>query len=722
VFNISSRWRTILSCVLAVIAIITMIPVAILVVGLAIPVRASAAANDIIFARAADAANPNPYLVRVDQSGFERPVSGTNISQTMPDISPDASKLVYVGQTEDGSSTVATINSDGSGAVKVLTRGGLDALYQPRWSPDGQWIAYIVVTHVDIAVGNFDLMKVKSDGSGSPIKIISAMGPQGGLSWSPDSRRIAFSSEIGNPVNSSQLHLDIIDADGTNYHQAKANDGWHYFREINPVWSPSGSTIYLEVAWDQISAFTSTTNFAVADGIDDPTTHGSANGMNPRLSNDGRYLLYVRPDDRVYSSPTTRGSNPEPPTVHSGSDERALFPVFASPVQEPPSAVTVGAPSLHDPLLTRAITVNLDKTGVAVYQYGWSQSSRTPPSTPYQSDIKVRTGQGRLDFRATTPDQDWYLWIRAVMRNQTISAWLPPLRVHTPRSPLWVGLGDSYSSGHHQSSDAPFCPLLGDVWSDLIGVGLALGCNNGRGPADLEPDSLSFSWISRAVAKVNAQANIPQAWSLTADILASSGASTTTIAGRQESQMRQDLAQRADSWNLVSVTGGADDADFSTTLARFYSRHWTSLLAPWSVDKPGDCPDTQSVYANAQAAEATIRKNLSSIVAQAVAASPSIQILNLGYPYVVDKGNPCFADHKKAAGVKSLIDLLNADHKALIGPNVRYVNLAGNSGFGLTPISSGYLQKTRLYGYPHPSDSGQDLIASLAASLARNIS
>ncbi len=141
---------------------------------------------------------------------------------------------------------------------------------------------------------------------------------------------------------------------------------------------------------------------------------------------------------------------------------------------------------------------------------------------------------------------------------------------------------------------------------------------------------------------------------------------------------------------------------------------------PWAVTSASDCPDTQSVYTNAINAQAAIRNNLSGIVAQAVITSPSVKILNVGYAYAVDQGSPCFPNRGGAAGVASLIDLLNDDHKAITGPNVRYVDLTAGSSLGTQPIANNYIQKTRLYGYPHPSATGQVLIAATAVGLARN--
>jgi len=64
----------------------------------------------------------------------------------------------------------------------------------------------------------------------------------------------------------------------------------------------------------------------------------------------------------------------------------------------------------------------------------------------------------------------------------------------------------------------------------------------------------------------------------------------------------------------------------------------------------------------------------------------------MGYPYVVDSTNCCSADSGSWHGSKSVIDSLNADHTAVTGSNVHYINLTSSGGFGANPVSSNSLQ------------------------------
>jgi hypothetical protein len=276
--------------------------------------------------------------------------------------------------------------------------------------------------------------------------------------------------------------------------------------------------------------------------------------------------------------------------------------------------------------------------------------------------------------------------------------------IATPPAPIWVGLGDSYASGHHQTVDSTYC-IITPVSS----------CH-------VYPNDPAFSWVSdggdSAAAKLNARLGVPNKWRMRSVMLGISGAKTTDFGkDGQLAAMRDAIETHAGSWNVVSFTGGADDANFSAALRSYYGHHPQGK--PWAVSawSRANCPDSDSVYARAIAAAPGIRSALKKVMSTASASSASTRFVDVGYPYVVPKGNVCGTNHRTGSGTwygsNTVVDFLDTLHRRLSAPGLVHVDL--RSQFNRSAKLSD-LQLTRYYGYPHPDASGQNLIAGLAAA------
>jgi Tol biopolymer transport system component len=153
----------------------------------------------------------------------------------------DALVVATAVTSEDGIPTGRTLSIVGlDGVVRlVLPVSGLTPIL-PVWSPDGRWIAFYAF--VD---GETSLHVVRSDGSEVRrlADVHGASRPEG-LSWSPDSRSIAYVSNPG-PRDYAASEFDPVDVytvdveSATAVNRTNTTDRW----ERGPAWSPDGQRI-----------------------------------------------------------------------------------------------------------------------------------------------------------------------------------------------------------------------------------------------------------------------------------------------------------------------------------------------------------------------------------------------------------------------------------------------------------------------------------------------
>jgi hypothetical protein len=302
--------------------------------------------------------------------------------------------------------------------------------------------------------------------------------------------------------------------------------------------------------------------------------------------------------------------------------------------------------------------------------------------------------------------------------------------ITTPTAPVWIGVGDSYSSGHHQTVDLPGCV------TDVSGFTV-----QGNAGCKVFPNDSDFSWVQRATTRLNAPNGVPKVpslWRMQPIVTAISGepASSYSLPYHdsfpQATLMTQALSKLAGSWDVLSLTGGANDIDFAGVLRNWYVTHrfgkpWESApRANNSVSAAQACPDSNALYRKIGRLGPSIVTALQSVIDSAQATSTSVRVIDLKYPYLMATGGGCANDYYALRlgrvrrgvahwyGATATIDRLDSLHDSLQAKSLRRIDLRGS--FGSQPL--GKLQLNRFYGYPHPSDLGQADIAAAAADAA----
>jgi TolB protein len=190
------------------------------------------------------------YSARPDGSDLRRLTSyGVYTAEAV--VSPDGRRIVFTS-LKDGDLDIYTMNVDGSDVRRLTTTPGYDG--GPWWSPDGTRIVYRawhyaaddtaglrqyreLLAQRMIRPNRMELFVMNADGSGQR-QVTNLGGANFGPSWTPDGRRLIFSSNHVNP-RSRNFDLYLVNLDGSGLEQVTTNDDFDGF----PMFSPDGTKL-----------------------------------------------------------------------------------------------------------------------------------------------------------------------------------------------------------------------------------------------------------------------------------------------------------------------------------------------------------------------------------------------------------------------------------------------------------------------------------------------
>ena len=176
------------------------------------------------------------FLMNANGSGL-RQLTRNRAVDTTPAWSPDGRSLVFASNRAGGEHKLYLLRLN-PGSARPLTTGPRTAFdIAPSWSPDSRLIAF---ASNRAAYANSDIWLVRPNGTGLRRLTRTAgseshPGDEGTPAFSPDGRRIAFSTN-----RDRQQEIYVMDADGTGVRRLTRAPGRD---DILPRWSPDGRSI-----------------------------------------------------------------------------------------------------------------------------------------------------------------------------------------------------------------------------------------------------------------------------------------------------------------------------------------------------------------------------------------------------------------------------------------------------------------------------------------------